>query len=81
MTMDDLTVYENMSILAEALPVNDRDVLVGLWRRRTYGESVVWHTAYVIERLPPLWSDVLAVTMPSVRVLNRWERDHGYQSR
>lgn len=76
-----LTTYENMSALAAAMPVEHRDLLVGLWRRRTYGWPITWHAACVRKYLSPLWRDLLAVTMPDVATLNRWERDHGYVSR
>jgi hypothetical protein len=68
-------------LLAAAMPADDRDVLVTMWRRRTWGLSVAWHAPYVRARVAPLWRDLLAVTMPDVATLDRWERDHGYVSR
>lgn len=79
--MDYRTIYENMDALAAAMPREHRDALVSLWRRRTMGLPLTWHTGFVTRHLNPLWRDLLAVTMPDVATLNRWERDHGYQSR
>lgn len=79
--MDPLTTYENMSALAAAMPTDDRDVLVAMWRRHTYGLPLTWHRSYVRRVVDPLWRHLLAVTMPDVATLNRWERDHGYVSR
>jgi hypothetical protein len=79
--MMDLTTYENMSALHAALPETMRPVLVNLWRRHTYGTDTNEHRTRVRKALPELWLPLLAVTVPNVNLLARWERDHGYQSR
>lgn len=79
--MRDLTTYENMDALAVAIAPDKRDILVGLWRRRIMGLSLAWHLPTVRDALPDLWRPLLAITNPNAATLNRWERDHGYQSR
>jgi len=79
--MRDLTTYENMDALAAAIRPDARDVLVSLWRRRVMGLPLTWHLPTVVAAVPSLWRDLIAVTMPDVATLNRWERDHGYVSR
>lgn len=79
--MRDLTTYENMDALAASIDPKWRDVLVSLWRRRLMDLPVTWHLPAVIMYTPPLWRDLIAVTMPNAATLNRWERDHGYVSR
>jgi len=79
--MTKLETYENMSALAAAIRPDARDALVGMWRRMTWGQSLTWHRPFVRDAVPVLWRDLLAVTIPDVATLNRWERDHGYQSR
>lgn len=79
--MDTLTTYENMDALAAAIRPDARDALVAMWRRMTWGLPLTWHRGYVRDAVPPLWRDLLTVTTPDVKTLNRWEQDHGYVSR
>lgn len=79
--MRDLTTYENMDVLHAAIDPRWRDVLVGLWRRNLMGLPLTWHLPTVRDAVPPLWRDLIAVTMPNAATLNRWEKDHGYVSR
>lgn len=79
--MRDLMTYENMDALAAAIRPDARDALVSMWRRMTWGLPLTWHRPYVRAAVPVLWRDLLAVTIPDVATLNRWERDHGYVSR
>jgi hypothetical protein len=79
--MSDLTTYENMSALHATLPETMRPVLVNYWRRLTWGTDTNDHRVRVRRALPSLWAPLFPVTVPDVNTLNRWERDHGYQSR
>jgi hypothetical protein len=58
-----------------------QEVLVSLWRRQVWGFATHEHLRRVVALVPELWRDLVPVTVPTINVLNRWERDHGYVSR
>jgi hypothetical protein len=82
-TVRDLATYENMDVIYASL-AHDRTaqaVLVSLWRKQVWGMATMEHLRRVQAMVPEFWRDMVAVTVPNINVLNRWESDHGYVSR
>lgn len=74
----DKGTYENMDTLYAALAADRtaQRVLVSLWRRQVYGMATMDHLRRVQALVPELWRDLVAVTVPNVNVLRKWEGDH-----
>lgn len=70
--------YERMDTLFSALAGNEaaQAVLVSLWRKQVWGFATMEHLRRVESLMPELWRDLVAVTVPNVNILNRWENDH-----
>lgn len=81
--MNALRTYENMDVIFASLAhdLTGQAVLVSLWRKHVWGFATQEHLRRVEAMVPELWRDLVAITVPDINILNRWEADHGYRTR
>jgi hypothetical protein len=75
--------YENMDVMAVEMARHADGVtlLRRVWRARILG--LEWRPLVPLLRdlLGDMYGELADLTWPGESLLNRWERDHGYQSR